>query len=109
MKSIRLYLLLALLATITLVSFLSVLQGYRSSIQKVDELFDQRLRDLANIIVHANHDTKPRQERTVDSKPSVFFQIWSNNKVLLARSSNAPDNQLVDLQQTGQFRDVNFN
>jgi len=49
MKSIRLYLLLALLATITLVSFLSVLQGYRSSTQKVNELFDQRLRNLADI------------------------------------------------------------
>jgi len=109
MKSIRLYLLLALLATITLVSFLSALQGYRSSIQKVDELFDQRLSNLANIIVHANHDTKPRQERTVDSKPSVFFQIWSDNLVLLARSGNAPDSLLVELQQTGQFRDVNFN
>lgn len=109
MKSIRLYLLLALLATITLVSFLSVLQGYRSSTQKVDELFDQRLRDLADIIVHANHDTRPRQERMVNTKPSVFFQIWSDNKVLLARSGNAPDSRLVDLQQTGQFRDVNFN
>lgn len=109
MKSIRLYLLLALLATITLVSFLSVLQGYRSSIQKVDELFDQRLRNLAKIIVHANHDTKPRQERAVDSKPSVFFQIWSDNAVLLARSGNAPDSLLLELQQTEQFRDVNFN
>mgnify|MGYP002700294792 CR=1 FL=1 len=109
MKSIRLYLLLALLATITLVSFLSVLQGYRSSTQKVDELFDQRLRNLADIIVHANHDIKPRQERTVGSKPSVFFQIWSDNNTLLARSGNAPNKRLFDMQQTGQFRDVNFN
>ena len=75
MKSIRLYLLLALLATITLVSFLSVLQGYRSSTQTVDELFDQRFRDLADIIVHANHDTRPRHERMVNTKTSVLFHI----------------------------------
>ena len=109
MKSIRLYLLLALLATITLVSFLSVLQGYRSSTQKVDELFDQRLKNLANIIVHANHDTKPRQERMINTKPSVFFQIWSDNNVLLARSGNAPSTLAVDLQDTEQFHDINFN
>ena len=109
MKSIRLYLLLALFATITLVSFLSALQGYRSSIQKVDELFDQRLKNLADIIVHANHDTMPRQERLVNTKPSVFFQIWSDTKTLLARSGNAPNSLLVDLQQAGEFRDVNFN
>jgi two-component system sensor histidine kinase QseC len=109
MKSIRLYLLLALLATIILVSFLSVLQGYRSSTQKVDALFDQRLADLADIIVHANHDTKPRQERMINTKPSVFFQIWSDSNVLLARSGNAPTGLIVDLQDTGQFRDINFN
>ena len=109
MKSIRLYLLLALLATITLVSFLSVLQGYRSSTQKVDALFDQRLRNLADIIVHANHDIEPRQERLINTRPSVFFQIWSDHKTLLARSGNAPDSLLFDLQQVNKFQDVNFN
>ncbi|PCI17765.1 MAG: sensor histidine kinase [Piscirickettsiaceae bacterium] len=104
MKSIRTYLLLALLATITLVSFLSVLQGYRASIDKVDELFDERLKSLAEIIVHANYDTVPRKERVLHAKPNVFFQIWSDNKTLLARSENAPTSLLFDLHKTDQLK-----
>ena len=109
MKSIRTYLLLTLLATITVVSFLSVLHGYRSSIDKVDELFDQRLIELAEIIVHANQDTLPRDEHSTGVKPSVFFQIWSADKALLARSENAPDIELLASLKSNTFNEVNAN
>ncbi|MBL4743791.1 MAG: sensor histidine kinase N-terminal domain-containing protein [Cycloclasticus sp.] len=109
MKSIRTYLLLALLATITVVSFLSVIQGYRSSIEKVNVLFDRRLSDLAEIIVHANHDIAPREVRAFDVQPDVFFQIWSHDLTLLAYSENAPHQLLFNPQQHDDFNDVNFN
>lgn len=108
MNSIRTYLLLALLAIITIVTFLSALQGYQSSINEVDELFDQRLRDLAEIIVQANHDTEKREERLTLVKPEVFFQIWSAEQILIARSENAPRAQLFDMPEFSGFKEVNF-
>jgi len=108
MKSIRTYLLLALLAIITIVTFLSALHGYQSGIDKVDELFDQRLRELAEIIVDANHDTSKRDNRATAIKPSVFYQIFSKQNVLLVRSENAPDWLLFEPTQKAGFKDVNY-
>jgi two-component system, OmpR family, sensor histidine kinase QseC len=108
MKSIRTYLLLALLATITAVTFLSLLQGYHSSLAKTDALFDERLENLASIIVHANHDTSPRVERFMSLEPTVFFQIWSKDKTLIARSSNAPSEKVYAAAFSTGFHDVNF-
>ncbi|MDX2426107.1 MAG: ATP-binding protein [Cycloclasticus sp.] len=108
MKSIRTYLLLALLATIISVTFLSLLEGYRSSLSKTDSLFDERLKNLASIIVHANHDTSPRIDRFVSLEPTVFFQIWSNDGILIARSSNAPVYTLYSGAYAEGFHDVNF-
>jgi len=107
-KSIRTYLLLALLATITAVIFLSLLHGYRSSLSKTDTLFDERLTSLAGIIANANHDTHPRIEQPISLNDSVFFQIWDNNQTLIARSNNAPSKLLSSNVFTTGFRDVNF-
>jgi len=108
MRSIRTYLLLTLLATITAVTFLSLLLGYRSSLAKTDALFDERLKNLASIIVHANHDVTPRVEKTLDLKPSVFFQIWSHEGVLIARSGNAPEQQMFNRPLSEGFHDSNY-
>lgn len=108
MKSIRTFLLLTLLATITAVTFLSLLLGYRSSVAKTDALFDERLRNLASIIVHANHDMTPRRERTLSLEPSVFFQILSFDDLLIARSSNAPEQKLSQGELVEGFHDVNY-
>jgi signal transduction histidine kinase len=109
MKSIRTYLLLALLSIITLVTFVSLLHGYQSSIAKAQQLFDIRLRNMAEIIATANHDTLPRVAGTFEHSPSVFFQIWSNDVTLLARSANAPHQLLFDVDTTINYKDVNFN
>ena len=60
MKSIRTYLLLVLVAVITLMTFLSLLQGYQSSIKKAELLFDSRLQNMAEIVANANQDLSPR-------------------------------------------------
>ena len=74
MKSIRLYLLLMLVAIITLMTFLSLLHGYQSSIQKAELLFDTRLKNMAEIIANANQDTEPRTASVFEQSPTIFFK-----------------------------------
>lgn len=109
MKSIRLYLLLVLVAIITLMTFLSLLQGYQSSIKKAELLFDARLKNMAEIIANANQDTEPRTASVFEQSPTIFFQVWSDDVDLLAHSNNAPEQALFDLNDGVKFRDSNFN
>ena len=79
MKSIRLYLLLILVATLVLVMFVSLLKGYQSSIETAQQLFDERLINTAELIASAHIG-----QNTVDSTQSptsdyLFFQIWDAN------------------------------
>ena len=109
MKSIRLYLLLVLVAVITLMTFLSLLQGYQSSIKKAELLFDGRLENMAEIIANANQDTEPRIASVFEQSPTVFFQVWSDDLALLAHSNNAPNQQLFDFNDSVTFTESNFN
>ncbi|NQY26261.1 MAG: sensor histidine kinase N-terminal domain-containing protein [Piscirickettsiaceae bacterium] len=109
MRSIRTYLLLALLAIITIVTFLSLLHGYQSSIKKAHDLFDDRLRDMAKVIANANHDIHPHFDNSFEASPTLIFQIWSNELGLLARSSNAPTRFLTDISSEAMYKDINFN
>tara|TARA_R110002050_G_scaffold1244_5_gene8887 strand:- start:199237 stop:200583 length:1347 start_codon:yes stop_codon:yes gene_type:complete len=110
MKSIRTYLLLALIAIITLVTFLSLLQGYQDSIAKAQQLFDDRLQNMAAMIANANQTIEPHSVGTEKLSSTFFFQILSDDFSLLARSSNATtpllsaDNKVV----TSGFNDINF-
>lgn len=109
MKSIRTYLLFALLAIITLVTFFSVLHGYQSSIAKAEQLFDERLQNLAEIIAITNKDNNARIGESSEHSSSVFFQIWSKDLALLIRSYNAPPQFLSDIESAVDYKDVNFN
>ncbi|RLA20690.1 MAG: sensor histidine kinase [Gammaproteobacteria bacterium] len=106
MRSIRLYLLLSLIATITLVNFVSLLHGYQSSMEQAQQLFDSRLQSMAKLIAAANHDQTERAPLPQQQTPYVFFQIWDHNKKLIIRSSNAPSLSLSVL--TPGFHDVNY-
>ena len=109
MKSIRTYLLLALIAIITLVTFLSLLQGYKDSIAKAHQLFDDRLQSMAAMIANANQDLHPHSAGTQKLSSAVFFQILTNDFSLLARSNNATMPLLsADNDVTAGFRDINF-
>jgi len=108
MKSIRTYLLLALLAIITLVTFVSLLQGYQSSISKAHQLFDERLQNMAEVIAIANQSSQPQSTSNDIHSPSVFFQIWQDDSTLLARSNNAPDTLLTAFDSITGFKDINF-
>lgn len=108
MRSIRTYLLLALLAIITLVTFVSLLQGYQSSITKAQQLFDDRLHNMAGIIANANQDIQPRTAGIFELSPGVFFQIWSNDFTLLAHSNNAPEVLLFTIDPATSYNDINY-
>ncbi len=106
MKSIRLYLLLALLATITLVNFVSLLHGYQSSMHKAQTLFDSRLESTAILIASANSRQLGKTTVTNQQTPYTFFQIIDDKGALLTRSENAPDSVLSDLDEG--FQNTNF-
>ena len=106
MKSIRLYLLLALLATITLVNFVSLLHGYQSSMHKAQTLFDSRLESTAILIASANSRQLGKATVTNQQTPYTFFQIIDDKGALLTRSENAPDSVLSDLDEG--FQNTNF-
>lgn len=107
MKSIRLYLLLALLATITLVNFVALLHGYQSSMQKAQRLFDSRLESTARLIASANSKQSVQQGIAEQQTPYTYFQIWDQEqKILLTRSRNAPEFITGTLSEG--FHDVNY-
>jgi len=110
MKSIRTYLLLALIAIITLVTFLSLLQGYQDSIAKAQQLFDDRLQSMAAMIANANQDSNPHSAGTEKLSSTVFFQILTDDFSLLARSNNATTPLLSADTETvvSGFKDINF-
>lgn len=106
MKSIRLYLLLMLLATLSLVMFISLLKGYQSSLGEAQKLFDQRLKATAELIASANTEVTPVKAHENQPADYLFFQIWDKNFQLITRSDTAPEEALSEFKEG--FYDVNF-
>lgn len=84
--SIRRYLVLTLVALITLITFAAALKGYRSSMQQATSVFDVELKSLAYALV-----TLESQNQLSPSAPeaALAFQIWQQNHLVL-RSDNSP-------------------
>lgn len=106
MKSIRLYLLLMLLATLALVMFISLLKGYQSSHQVAQDLFDERLKATAELIASANTETTPVKAHQNQPADYLFFQVWDDHLQLITRSTTAPEEALSPFSEG--FYDVNF-
>jgi len=108
MKSIRTFLVIVLLATMTLIIFTAALRGYRGSMQQTERLFDRQLQDLADLLDEfSGTPTEPAnmpENETPES--SIAFQIWGNGS-LLHRSVNAPETPIVEFE-TG-YHETNFN
>lgn len=86
MKSIRLFLIAVILATITLFNFIAALQGYRSSLLEAERLFDNQMMETAEFIadLYSENLLAP-----VDHAGNRVFQVWKNGE-LKAYSANAP-------------------
>ncbi len=106
MTSIRFYLVAAIIASITLLNFISALHGYRSSMTVAQRLADNQLIDMAQMLATAR---KPQIDRHLSdaNKNMTVFQIWRDDKVLQARSSSAPVNPIAPFE--AGYRDLNFN
>lgn len=96
MKSIRIFLVVVLLATITLTVFLSALHGYRSSMEEAQQLFDIKMSDAAHLLAATHNDSWRGESRTV-TNIQYGFQVWENG-VLRQRSSNVPDRAITRLE-----------
>ena len=93
MKSIRVFLVVVILAVITLFSFVAALKGYQSSMEEADRLFDKQLLDTAKLIASIYTEGSVGNE----GYDSTFaFQVWEPDG-LLAASSNAPSTPIAPL------------
>ena len=94
MSSIRVFLVVVILAVITLFYFVAALRGFQSSMEKAEQLFDRQLQDTARLIARV-HTEQTTPVTVYDTE--LAFQIWSNGR-LLAASRNAPDSEICALE-----------
>jgi two-component system sensor histidine kinase QseC len=107
MSSIRRFLVVVLLATMTLINFLAALHGYRSSMAEADRLFDAKLMDIAAVLAAVPVAAGERASIAAPlSDGGIVFQIWQDSILLLA-SADAPAEAIAS-QESG-YTDVNFN
>lgn len=116
MKSLRRFLLVALLTTITLMAILEGVWSHRQGMHEIDEVFDAQLaqyaRTLLGLIDHAGGQAGlvALQQRLSDTEKAshtgahhpyesqLGFQIWRAQGELLGHSASLPARQLVPLQ-----------
>ena len=110
MTSIRSFLVVVLISTITLVSFLTALHGYRESMKEAGLLFEDQLLQKAMILsaVPVSNgmkiiDVDPNMKNMISNNA---FQIFNKNKKLVMRSKNAPDSAMAEF--IPGFSETNF-
>jgi two-component system sensor histidine kinase QseC len=102
-KSIRLYLILSLLAAVTLGNFVAAVYGYKNSMAETEILLDTQLDDMAALI----QTMRPGTERiSVTPSERLAFQIWTADRQLVQRSENSSLAPITDLVEG--YRDENF-
>jgi len=95
MKSIKFFLIIIILSTITLISFISVMHGYQDSIKKAEQLFDSELINKAHLLslsLLKNSQYVPDNNirltpETIsfetDKNTQFAFQVWENKQLIL--------------------------
>ncbi len=110
MISIRTFLVVMLISTITLISFLTALHGYRESMKQMRLLFEDKLLQQATILsaipvnekmAIINTDNLNQNELT-----NHAFQIFNQDKGLVMRSKNAPVTPIAEFY--AGFSETNF-
>jgi len=105
MTSIRRFMVIVLLAAITLLNFLAALHGYRASMTKSQDLFDRTLFNYAQLLISSGIEGSVSSETPDDG--NITFQLWSNDNKLLQRSSSMPSEKFVPLNEGYSY--ANFN
>lgn len=102
MRSIRFFLVAGILATLTLFNFIAALQGYRSSMEEAEVLFDNQLQDVARLVSQIDAPVSPG---SLTLKNDIVFQRWERDELVLA-SAGAPP-QPIAAREAG-FGFANF-
>lgn len=100
--SIRRYLTLILISVITLLTFASAIQGYRSSMDKAATIFDNELLALADAL--STTLTAAQSSQTI-SQHSFVYQRWQDQQLIL---SSLPQQQTAIASFTQGFGEHNF-
>jgi len=100
--SIRRYLVLMLLSMITLVIFVSAIQGYKASMGKAQKVFDNELVSLAQIITAVE---LPKGVIKHKAASHFAYQIVLDD-IVVTRSDNAPK-KIISTLKSG-FKEANF-
>jgi two-component system sensor histidine kinase QseC len=104
MNSIRRFLVVVLLATITLINFMAALHGYRTSMAEAEQLFDEQLADIADVLaVTATGPAIPVSSEANDN--NIAFQVWHDG-LLETASAKAPTEAIAKF--AAGYSDVNF-
>lgn len=103
MNSIRRYLVLVLLAAITLTVFLAALHGYRASMAQIEAFMDSALSERAHLLaMSATHTIGSYSPVEMDERNA--FQVYRDNRIVW-RSANAPREPLTT---SAGFTERNF-
>ncbi|ACE83561.1 ATP-binding protein [Cellvibrio japonicus] len=111
MKSIRLFLVLLVLAIVTLANFVAAVRGYLNSMDEAQHLFDERMYQQVDLL---NYTLPPRASVTGDAVmvfpstintrgASLEFQWVDADGRMLARSSGMPETQVMPLEAGHKF------
>ncbi len=115
MSSIRVFLIAALLSSITLVIFVASLRGYHRSMDELQALFDDQLLQKAELLGHYLRaqqaaDTVPDAAVvpfTAGGKSSLLYQVWRDtDRHSVLRSAGLPETAL--LESVAGFQEMNF-
>jgi two-component system sensor histidine kinase QseC len=114
-SSIRIFLVAALLSSITLVIFVASLRGYQRSMDELQALFDAQLQQKAELLVHyahAQHTTGFMPDADIVAFPaadksSLLYQVWRTaDQGMVLRSAGTPESPL--LESDAGFHGINF-
>jgi len=103
LRSIRFFLIASIVATLTLFNFIAALQGYRSSMEQADILFDNQLMDIAHLVANLQIDT-PVADLTLEN--NIIFQVWDSGRLMMA-SANAPRQPLLAIASGFNYTNLN--
>ena len=97
MTSIRRFLVIVLLATITLFNFIAAIQGYRTGMRETGQMLDAQLANVARVISQTDH--RHIDSMTLPAIGDLAVQIFSEKQRLLYHTSNTPPEPVSDLTE----------
>jgi len=102
-KSIRIFLVAALLSTLTLGIFVAVVQGYRIGTEHAQALLDKQLADVAHLIAGQRPgggiEIAPPSDR-------LAFQVWTTDATQIQRTANSAADPIAPFE--AGYRETNF-